>query len=253
MTEQQAFDPGLDRDQLLGLVGDYRWAHTIDLGRGSSTPGEWGVETQAHIRSALPDLDLHGKKVLDTGCWDGLWSFEAERRGAAEVYATDDTRQRPLGRQPTVELARRILGSKIRYFPETSIYQVDRLGVRDFDVALYLGLFYHLRDPLLAFAKLRRVLKDGGLMLVEGEVKAGDDVSADFHHENVHCHASNWWVPTVPCLRQWVLSSRFEIVREYPSGFTASHGRHLLLARAVRGADPHYWGHDEDLHEYQFA
>ena len=109
------------------------------------------------------------------------------------------------------------------------------------------------RDPLLAFAKLRRVLKDGGLVLVEGEVKAGDDISADFHHENVHCHPSNWWIPTIPCLRQWVLSSRFEIVREYPSGFTASHGRHLLLARAIRGDDPHYWGFDEDLHEFQFA
>jgi tRNA (mo5U34)-methyltransferase len=249
----QSIDPSLSRHQLLSLITEYRWAHTIDLGDGRFTPGEWGVETQSHIRSALPDLDFTGKRVLDTGCWDGLWSFEAERRGAAEVFASDDTRQRPLGKQPTLELASKLLGSSVRYFAETSIYKVDQLGSHDFDIALYLGIFYHLRDPLLAFAKLRRVLKDGGLLLVEGEVKAGQDISADFHHENVHCHPSNWWVPTIPCLRQWVLSSSFEVVKEYPTGFMGSHGRHLLLARAIRGQSPLYWGVDDDLHEYLVA
>lgn len=245
-------DDGLGREGLIELVGRYRWAHTIDLGRGDRTPGDWGPETQEYIRGALPDLDFAGKKVLDIGCWDGLWSFEAERRGAAEVHATDDTRQRPLGAQPTLPLARRILGSRVRYHPRTPVHRVGELGIRDFDIVLYLGIFYHLRDPLLALARLRRVLKDGGLMLVEGEVRAGEEVAADFHHENVHVHPSNWWVPTVPCLRQWLLSSRFEVVKEYPSGFAGSHGRHLVLARGVRGHDPNYWGYDEDLHEYEF-
>ena len=31
--------------------------------------------------------DLNGKRVLDVGCRDGLYSFMAERRGAAEVIA----------------------------------------------------------------------------------------------------------------------------------------------------------------------
>ena len=36
----------------------------------------------------LPD-DLTGRTVLDVGAWDGFFSFEAERRGAARVVAAD--------------------------------------------------------------------------------------------------------------------------------------------------------------------
>ena len=41
------------------------------------------------IVEAFDSVDFKGKKVLDIGCLDGLWSFEAERRGAAEIVATD--------------------------------------------------------------------------------------------------------------------------------------------------------------------
>ena len=33
--------------------------------------------------------DLSGITVLDIGAWDGFFSFEAERRGAKRVLATD--------------------------------------------------------------------------------------------------------------------------------------------------------------------
>jgi tRNA (mo5U34)-methyltransferase len=36
----------------------------------------------------LPE-DLTGKSVLDVGAWDGFFSFECERRGAARVLAID--------------------------------------------------------------------------------------------------------------------------------------------------------------------
>ena len=32
---------------------------------------------------------LDGRTVLDVGAWDGFYSFEMERRGAAKVLATD--------------------------------------------------------------------------------------------------------------------------------------------------------------------
>ncbi|QPJ64130.1 MAG: hypothetical protein G3M78_01415 [Candidatus Nitrohelix vancouverensis] len=35
------------------------------------------------------DGDLTGLTVLDVGAWDGLLSFECERRGAFKVLATD--------------------------------------------------------------------------------------------------------------------------------------------------------------------
>ncbi|MFT7618472.1 MAG: hypothetical protein ACI97A_002115 [Planctomycetota bacterium] len=35
-------------------------------------------------------LDFQGKSVIDIGCWDGYFSFQAERRGASLVVGFDD-------------------------------------------------------------------------------------------------------------------------------------------------------------------
>ena len=64
-----------------------RWYHTIDLGGGVVTKG---IDDSA-LRLARLDLpqSLAGLTVLDIGAWDGFFSFEAERRGAARVVAAD--------------------------------------------------------------------------------------------------------------------------------------------------------------------
>jgi tRNA (mo5U34)-methyltransferase len=216
------------------------WFHTIDLGGGHLTPGPQDAQVD-HIRKAFLDIDFRGKKVLDIGCWDGLWSFEAEKRGAAEVYSTDLVSQRG-GDVTNYRLAHAILGSRARYFPTLSVYDVHQLGETDFDVVIYMGVFYHIKDPLLAFARLRQVTKEGGLIIVEGEAIQSDDCFAKFYfHEDYAQSASNWWVPTIPCLRQWVECSSFRIEGEYterdgdPSYWRQrkDFGRHLITARAV--------------------
>ena len=74
------------------------WYHEFDFGNGLraqvNTP-----DVQSHralwrfIETELDKIDFAGKTVLDLGCWDGYWSFYAERRGAARVLATDDSSQ----------------------------------------------------------------------------------------------------------------------------------------------------------------
>src|SRR5438105_10452129 len=91
---------------LAAQIQSLDWVHSIDLGGGLVTPGAWPPSPL--IRAAFNAVDFAGKKVLDVGCWDGLWSFEAERRGAAQVYATDCASQRPHREQPTFALAQQI-------------------------------------------------------------------------------------------------------------------------------------------------
>jgi hypothetical protein len=47
--------------------------------------------------------DVHGKRVIDIGRASGFFSFEFERRGAAQVVAVDmpPTRQKTRGDHPT--------------------------------------------------------------------------------------------------------------------------------------------------------
>ncbi len=72
---------------LLARVRAHRWYHTLDLGNGIVTAGV-DNSSERLTRLQLP-ASLAGKSVLDIGAWDGFFSFEAERRGAARVVASD--------------------------------------------------------------------------------------------------------------------------------------------------------------------
>lgn len=232
------------------------WFHTIDLGEGVSTPGMWSKETQIPLRTAFDDIDFEGKKVLDVGCLDGLWTFEAERRGAAEIHSIDVIPETAPGREAYFQLAAAALGSKAHYHPYLSVFDAANLGVDDFDIVLYLGVHYHLRDPLLALARLRQVMKDGALLVDEGQVIDSDKVYAEFFYRRWFSNdGSNWWVPTIPCLREWIESSFFEVEQEYrliymPWGGLDDTGRYIVRARAVRRADPQLTVPEPELRKF---
>ena len=77
----------METEELQTEIAKVNWYHSIPLGNDIVTPG---VDNSS-LRLAklhLPE-DLSGKSVLDVGAWDGFFSFEAERRGAERVLATD--------------------------------------------------------------------------------------------------------------------------------------------------------------------
>lgn len=207
---------GMDSKQtLVDRVRQYQWAHSIDLGGGVLTPGMWGPPNPLLV-NAFDRIDFRDKKVLDIGCWDGLWSFEAEKRGAALVYATDDISQRSFSEQPTFTLAHEVLRSRVKYVPNVSVYDVRTLGIEDFDVVVFSGVYYHLKHPLLALATLRQVMATGGAMIVEGPVidNVRDSFATFFYRDTFADDVSNWWVPTRRCLREWIECSYFDILSE---------------------------------------
>lgn len=217
-----------------------QWFHAIELGHGVVTPAPEGRQVR-HIHQAFLETDFAGKKVLDIGCWDGGWSFAAEQRGAAEVYATDLITQRDRDTS-NFELAHTILNSRVKYFERVNVYDIHTLGVFDFDVIIFMGVFYHIKDPLLALARLRQVARPGAVILAEGEVIRSDRSFAEFYyHQDYARSPSNWWVPSIPCVREWLECNFFEVEKEYPEhdGVAAhwdarkGYGRCLTRARAV--------------------
>jgi tRNA (mo5U34)-methyltransferase len=221
---------GKAREELLELARTYHWWHAIDLG-GFVTTGK----RSTLIDRGFDQIDFKGKKVLDVGCWDGLWSFEAEKRGAKEVYSIDYVSLRSWSEQPTYQLAHRILGSRASYYPNLSVYDIKKLGVTDFDVVIYCGIYYHLLDPLRAFAALRDVMVEGGFILVEGPVLDGSDrVLADFYCRNWFGEdPTNWWVPTISCLREWLDCTFFDVISEVCWGRDLSQPRHASESNAA--------------------
>jgi tRNA (mo5U34)-methyltransferase len=143
------------------------------------------------------------------------------------VYATDDVSQRSFSEQPTFALAHEVLQSKVKYVPDVSVYDVHRLGVTDFDVVIFSGVYYHLKHPLNALTALRRVTATGGNLIVEGPVidNARDSFATFFYQDLFSDDVSNWWVPTLRCLREWIECSYFEVTSE---------ARHRPLAAPTR-------------------
>ena len=64
------------------------WYHSIELPDGSVIQGHQTLEQLRAASRQFPiPADLTGKRVLDIGAWDGWFSFEMERRGAAGAGA----------------------------------------------------------------------------------------------------------------------------------------------------------------------
>ena len=243
------------------------WFHSIDLGNGVRTHG---IALETVTEDQLPDFE--GRTALDIGAWDGLYSFTAERKGATRVVSLDhyawgvdiaardrywaecraagilpdhdkDVTEfwRPdLPGQTGFNFAREALGSKVEpVVGDFMTVDLDSLGT--FDIVLYLGVLYHVKEPLAALERVRRVTKE--LALIETEALriegletmplvdffAGSEVNTDF---------GNWWVPTMPALHALCKAAGFSEVRTIagPKGPAregpprASHYRALVYA-----------------------
>jgi tRNA (mo5U34)-methyltransferase len=147
-----------------------RWFHTIELAPGVRTPGL--VDCAAQLRTLGLPADLSGRSVLDIGAWDGFYSFEAERRGAARVVASDSFAwsEASWSSKEGFRFAREALGSRVQDV-EVDVMDLSPASVGGtFDVVLFLGVLYHLRDPLGALERVAAVLAAGGLLVLETHV-----------------------------------------------------------------------------------
>ena len=132
-------------DDLQRRADALRWFHTINLGGGVITKGVDATQAARLAGLQLPE-DLSGRSVLDIGAWDGFFSFEAERRGAYRVVASDyyvwhgtgwGTGQGKAG----FELARTALNSRVEDADlDVMDMSPERIGM--FDVVLFLGVLY---------------------------------------------------------------------------------------------------------------
>lgn len=177
----------------LSLTG---WWHSIDLGDGRVTPGARTLDELQRIYASfrLPE-DLSGKRVLDIGCWDGFFSFEAERRGAA-VVAVDCWRQERFFE------AHRMLNSRVE-FHEMSVYEITRERLGSFDIVLMLGVLYHLQHPLLALQRVCDVTRDIAVIeshIIDGVLDVTHPVMQFYEMDELGGQLDNWWGPNTDCL-----------------------------------------------------
>src|SRR5207248_2277403 len=148
----------------------YAFYHTIQLTENIRTNG-WEVirpTTDMTLR-LLRTLDVKGKRVLDIGCRDGLFCFEAERMGAGEIIGIDNDPS-----IPAREFLIPCLNSKVRMY-ELNLFDLRPETFGRFDVVIFPGVLYHLRYPFWALKLVRDVMAEGGTLVLETAVYADDN------------------------------------------------------------------------------
>jgi tRNA (mo5U34)-methyltransferase len=205
------------------------WFHNISLRGVQTAPdhflGDYPAVKWRSFAASLPE-DLSGKSVLDIGCNAGFYAMEMKRRGATRVLGIDSKDE---------YLAQARFAAEVNdldiEFRRMNVYDVPHIGER-FDLVLFLGVFYHLRHPLLALDLLHdHVTRD---LLVFQSMQRGSSEVAELQHdyhfwdtevfsedtfpkmffiENWYSGDwTNWWIPNRACTEAMLRSSGFEIV-----------------------------------------
>jgi tRNA (mo5U34)-methyltransferase len=200
-------------DDLARQIGALTWCHPLEL-QGVQTRPQWHVRRRFERRLKFLQLpaDLTGKTVLDIGAWDGFFSFECERRGAARVVAVDSFAWDHHGKEGFL-LAHRVLNSKVEHRHMTA-EEIDARVLGTFDLVLFLGVLYHLRSPIGVLERLRAVTTGTLVCETHALVPAfheryplisffpGDGLELGVPHE--FCA-----IPTMECLTQMLRAAGF--------------------------------------------
>jgi tRNA (mo5U34)-methyltransferase len=227
-------------------VSSIYWFHSIDLG-DRVTPGQKPQELLANEWDQMRLPSLAGKSVLDIGAWDGYFSFRAEDAGAARVVALDhyvwsmhlDEQQayyrackaagvapdqyheRPdlwdpvgLPGKAGFDTAHRARASRVEpVVGDFMTVDLDPLG--QFDLVFFLGVLYHLEEPLAGLRRLRRLTRELAVIetvatYIEGQ--AARPLAEFFPFAELDGDVGNWWATNEPALHGMCRAAGFSTV-----------------------------------------
>jgi SAM-dependent methyltransferase len=249
--------PAMSREEAGRLVARTKWFHTVELIEGLVTPGL--APAPFSPKRYMDDLgfaqDLAGLKILDIGTYDGAMAFELAQRGA-DVVAVDIRSPDTTG----FNAIKQISGIDIPHL-QADVTRLHQHFGAEFDHVLYLGVFYHLKDPLGAFESIARVIKPGGILHSEGEsygryfentegvrvapkevekifsaLEALDTagVPVCMAYPGTYVGGHNWFLPNRSALNGWLDVTGFEVERTWM--IDTPSGSRRVLARARRRA-----------------
>jgi tRNA (mo5U34)-methyltransferase len=195
--------------------------HKIHLWDDFSTPGWSDPQNEKLPFFGLPER-FDGMRVLDVGCAEGFFSFEAERRGAAEVIAVDSFP----GSIERFNIVRSALKSRATGYL-CNVYDLSPKTLGTFDIVMFFGVLYHVKHPWYALEKIASVCT--GTLLLQTLVTDDPqyrDLSLSWFHpfgiesgppEARQYDPTVFWVPTPECTRNLVKASGFVNVEDVTS------------------------------------
>lgn len=205
------------------------WFHNLHLPDGTQTApdhflGDFPSFKWREIASHIPE-DLTGWRALDIGCNAGFYSFELARRGARVVGIDRDPHYLEQARWAARQYD---LEDRVD-FKLMQVYDLVR-EPGSFDLVLFMGVFYHLRYPLLALDIVAQ--KTSKLMLFQTLALPGREVAGQpdfrlnerggllepgwpkmaFIENRFAGDPSNWWIANHAGVEALLRSSGLRII-----------------------------------------
>lgn len=214
--------------QTIGELGP--WFHNLHLPDGTQTApdhpfGDFPNWKWEQVAQCLP-MDLKGWRVLDVGCNAGFYSFELARRGANVIGIDMD----PHFLEQAEWAAEQYHFRGTARFRQMQVYDLAHID-EDYDLVMFMGIFYHLRYPTLALdivAQKARKLLVFQTLAMPGEEVFDDTYDRWIHDRDAlldsgwpkmafieHCFSgdpTNWWIPNHACAEAMLRSSGLKIV-----------------------------------------
>lgn len=174
---------------------------------GIQIDSEW--DSSLKWRRLAPHLaDLNGRRVLDVGSSNGYYLF---RMAAAQPRLI-------LGIEPYPAYYFQFLALQ-RLLQRPHLYSLP-LKLEDmpemkhwFDTVFCMGILYHRRSPLNTLAQMNALMAKGGQLVLETLIIEGDADLALSPGQRYARMRNVYFIPTVPCLRNWLARSGFGNIR----------------------------------------
>jgi tRNA (mo5U34)-methyltransferase len=273
LYEVEPVPGGLTRQELRDHLGRMSWYHAIDFGHGVVSPGMKPLEVIDREWRMFGFDDLSSSSLLDIGGVDGAYAFRAERAGASPVAVLDHyvwsidpdaygrlyRRSVEAGTTPPAphetdlwdpdrlpgrwrfDTARQLLGSRVQALAG-DFMDCDLAAVGTWDIVLFLGVLYHMEDPLRALRRVFAVTRRQAIIETEAVVIPGhpEPLWRFFPHGELNHDRTNWWAPNLGALLGLVGAAGFgdaEILSGEPLDIAEASGeiRHYrAIVRAIK-------------------
>jgi tRNA (mo5U34)-methyltransferase len=235
------------------------WFHNLHLPSGVQTApghsyGDFPKFKWEQIKKTIP-RNLEGWSALDIGCNAGFYSFELAKRGANVLGIDLDPHYLKQAQWASKEMG---LSDKVK-FKQMQVYDLAKLN-RKFDLIIFMGVFYHLRYPMLALdivaQKVNKLMVFQTLTMPGEEVyETPDDLdmfdrkkmlkkgwpTMSFIENSLAADPTNWFAPNHSCILAMLRTCGLKVIN--------SPGHEIYIAKP----DPQLtsvatgWNHSEYL------
>ncbi|PKD16208.1 SAM-dependent methyltransferase [Salegentibacter salinarum] len=206
------------------------WFHNLHLPDGLQTApnhflGDFPQFKWEKIKHEIPE-DLQGMEVLDIGCNAGFYAISLARRGAKVTAIDLDDHYLNQAKWA----AEKFNVSNQIEFKNMQVYDLAQED-KTYDLIWFMGVFYHLRYPLLAMDIISRKTSDYLVfqsLSLQGS--SGQEVPENVDFEERHLLESedwpsmafiekkfagdltNWWVPNAAAIKGILNNCGFKII-----------------------------------------